>query len=107
MVIPPGALDLVPMIPIAAIVMYGLVKVSRSPIGQALARRIEGQALGDTEDQVVELEEQLHSLETRVLETQERLDFTERLLARAGDRGARLRPAEWSDTPDAGIATPV
>jgi hypothetical protein len=53
------------------------------------------------------MEERVHDLELQVLETQERLDFAERLLAQADENGTRPLPREWNDTPDASIATPV
>lgn len=96
-----------PVIPIAAIVMYGLVKMSRSPIAQALARRIDAHGRVAPEYHGAELEDHIRSLETRVIETQERLDFAERLLAQGRESGTRLSPNGWGDTPEPGVATPV
>jgi hypothetical protein len=64
---------------------WGIVQVARSPVGQALARRIQGRyAHGDPElvSEVGALRDQLESLQQQLIETQERVDFTERLLAR-------------------------
>ena len=64
---------------------WGIVQVARSPVGQALARRIQGRhAQGDPEliAEVGALRDQVDSLQQQLAETQERVDFTERLLAR-------------------------
>jgi len=83
--------DLIPMFGmLTGVITTGLffwcvVQVARSEIGQALARRIQGRHgtidsemaadFGALRDHVLDLERQLG-------ETQERLDFTERLLSR-------------------------
>ncbi len=57
--------------------------VALGPIGRAIARKIEGrtgEALADAER--AELGARLSQSEARLLELEERLDFTERLLAR-------------------------
>lgn len=83
MEIPAGAFDLAPLIPVVAILVYGLVKLIRSPIGTALARRLEGQSGdGETEQRLTEVEEALDRVSGELAETRERLEFTERLLAR-------------------------
>jgi hypothetical protein len=72
-----------------------LVAISFSPIGKALARRLgggkdeaaEGQALAEVDA----LREELQGLRGEVGEMQERLDFTERLLAQVRDQG-KLAP---------------
>lgn len=67
---------------IPTIIVSGVVTgvVLRGPVGRALARRIEadGPDASVVEQQHVELED----LRGRVLELEERLDFTERMLAR-------------------------
>ena len=74
-------------IPLIAMVL-GLVAIMRGPIGQALARRLEGKRSADPDRLLAEIadlkarvadSEQLHS---RIAELEERLDFAERLLAR-------------------------
>ena len=65
---------------------WGVIQVARSPIGQALGRRILGRH-GHTEDpellaEVAALRDQVDTLQQQLIETQERVDFTERLLAR-------------------------
>ena len=63
--------------------------VLRGPLGKAIARRIEGapQAEVDVEPLLQELDE----VRARMIELEERMDFTERLLAR--DREAAQLPA--------------
>jgi len=83
MEIPPGAFDLAPLIPVVAILIFGMVKVIRSPIGLALARRLEGGSEGGaTEQRLADVEEALDRVSGELAETRERLEFTERLLAR-------------------------
>src|SRR5512134_929536 len=65
-------------------IIFGLVQVTRGPVGQAIARRIQGRP-GELDSEVrmelAELREQVEALQGTLEETQERLDFTERLLA--------------------------
>lgn len=62
---------------------WGLVRVASGPVGQALARRVQGRhADGDMAGDVEALREQVEVLQQQLAETQERVDFTERLLAR-------------------------
>ncbi|HEU5218153.1 MAG TPA: hypothetical protein VFU23_05805 [Gemmatimonadales bacterium] len=72
---------------IVMMVVIGLVivKVAHSQLGQAIARRISGRGgAGDQElrEEVMELRELVGHLEQRLAEGEERIDFTERLLAR-------------------------
>jgi hypothetical protein len=65
---------------------WGVIQIARSPVGQALGRRILGR-YGRSEDpeliaEVSALRDQVDSLQQQLVETQERVDFTERLLAR-------------------------
>ncbi len=67
-------------------IIYGLVQLTKGPVGQALARRIQGrggEANGEVRMELAELRDQLDLLRSSVEETQERLDFTERLLSQA------------------------
>ena len=84
---PPG--DIAPVL-MGIAVMMGLTAtaVLRGPLGKALARRLEGPpALADTSArQLDDLQVRLVDLEAqvgRIHELEERLDFAERLLARA------------------------
>ena len=79
--------SLVVLIPIAAIIMVGLVKIARhlrpgsqgpgGPVVTQLQARLEA------------VEQELAALQQDLSETQERLDFAERLLAQARE-GKRL-----------------
>lgn len=84
MEIPPGAFDLAPLIPVVAILVFGVIKLFRSPVGLALARRLEGGVAEgeDVERRVAELEDAFDRVAGELAETRERLEFTERLLAR-------------------------
>ena len=71
------------MIPLFALSIGGVLVLSRSRIGEAIARRISG----DREDPEVEahleaLEDEVTRLRGQLGETNERLDFAERLLTR-------------------------
>jgi Tfp pilus assembly protein PilO len=83
MIMPP---QMVALVAIAAIAGVALVLY---PIMRALARRLEGRAASpELLQQVEELRERVHELESsqhRVAELEERLDFTERLLAQRRD----------------------
>lgn len=83
MVMPP---QVIALISIAAVVGIAVVLY---PIARAIARRLEGRA-GNQEllQQVEELRDRVRDLEAsqhRVAELEERLDFTERLLAQRRD----------------------
>jgi hypothetical protein len=78
------------MIPVLALSIGGLVVLSRSRIGEAMARRIAGDSHHpECESQIAALQDQVDGLQSQVNDAQERLDFAERLLARAeeGRRG--------------------
>ena len=66
--------------------IFGFVRLAQGPVGQALARRIQGHAAGDPElaADVADLREQMDLLRRQLEETQERVDFAERLLSRQG-----------------------
>jgi hypothetical protein len=73
--------DLAPLIPVAAIIMFGLVRISRHWRGGA-----QPENLTDTrklEERLEAVEEQLAALQGELTEANERLDFAERLLAQS------------------------
>lgn len=82
----PGAMAM--FIPILGILVGGLAIFTRSHIGHALAERISGRqgATPELEAEVRELRNEVDALRTQLIETQERLDFTERMLA-SGPKG--------------------
>lgn len=73
--------DLAPLIPVAAIIMFGLVRIARHwrPGAQP---EISGDAR-KLEERLEAVEEQLAALQGELTETNERLDFTERMLAQS------------------------
>jgi cell division protein FtsB len=79
------------LIPITAIGVFGMWVTG---IGAALARRIGGHAPERDPEQaerVAQLEQDVADLRAQLSETQERVDFAERMLARVRD-GQRLPP---------------
>ncbi len=62
----------------------------RGPVGQALARRLSG----DTSDAGDEALHQLDEVRARLGELEERLDFTERVLAQGHDQVKLAHPGE-------------
>lgn len=73
------------------VIGFVIVKVAQSHLGQAIARKISGRSgAGDQElrEEVMELRELVSHLEQRLAEGEERIDFTERLLARGKDQSS-------------------
>jgi hypothetical protein len=65
--------------------IFGVVRIMHSPVGVALARRIQGvraEADEDLRAEVAFLRDQVEDVQRQLGETQERLDFTERIIAR-------------------------
>jgi len=80
------------IVPIVFFVSVATVLILRGPVGRALAERIAGRRAGASEaDASVALHGELEEVRRRLSEVEERLDFTERLLARHGD-AERLPP---------------
>lgn len=70
-------------IPVGAIIMGSLVKMKKLSLEEA---KVRAQALGSTgEHELLQLRGEVDQLRAELNEVHERLDFTERLLAR-GDR---------------------
>jgi hypothetical protein len=77
-------------IPVVAIVFGGLNKLARLRIEEA---KVRSGSLGEGgEDELRQLREDLESLRGEVGEMQERLDFTERLLARNAEQDRLPKP---------------
>ncbi len=86
---------------IAGLTLTGATVYLLAPLVKAWARRIEGSAGGAGPAEVEELRarvQELEAREMRLVELEERLDFTERLLARQ-DR--RALPDEADTPPEA------
>jgi hypothetical protein len=85
--------DVAPMmISVVLFLTVGAAVILRGPVGKALARRIEGKVGADPAlaERIEELEHRLAELEqerVRLGELEERLDFTERMLAAPQERG--------------------
>jgi hypothetical protein len=87
---------------LAIVFIFGggtLFLLAISPVGRAIAARIQGGAAKASDEQVERLEagqqavlDELETLRHDVVEMQERLDFAERMLAQQRERGAL--PAE-------------
>jgi len=78
------------LIPIIGMLIGGFFVVSRSEIGRAFAHRL--RTVGVPPDsnlaaEVQELRNEVAALRTELSETQERLDFTERVLAAGKQEG--------------------
>lgn len=73
------------VIPMFMFLVAGVVGVSFSPLGKALARRLAGEKATLEEAPILAevdaLREELHGLRQELGEVQERVDFAERLLA--------------------------
>lgn len=81
-------------IPIWGIALGGAAVIFRGPVGKAIARQIGGDEPGTMPAELPgEILGELDELRTRVLELEERVDFSERLLA----QGDQRRPAGESD----------
>lgn len=72
-------MDLAPLIPVVAIIAYAAIKIAR-------LRATRPDSLSpDAGARLEELERSVQGLQRELAETQERLDFAERLLSKAKD----------------------
>ena len=90
--VPLGVVTIVAAALAAAVIILG-------PLVRAFARRVEGKGTVDTAlraevDQLQARLGEVDILHNRVAELEERLDFTERLLAQAHDAQTRVLPGE-------------
>lgn len=76
------------IIPVLMLIIIGFIIISRTRLGEALAHRIAGGTPSELAAQIEAMEAELASLRGQLAETQERLDFAERILAQA-ESGAR------------------
>jgi hypothetical protein len=76
------------MIPVLALSIGGLLVLSRTRVGDAFARRIAGDSHHpECESQIVAIQNQVDVLQSQLNDTQERLDFAERLLTNVAEAG--------------------
>ena len=69
-------MDLTPLIPIIAIAAFAAIRIARINADRG------GSATPELKARVDELEQTVHGLQRELAETQERLDFAERLLVK-------------------------
>ena len=80
-------------IPLIVVGVGGLVLLSRSRLGEAIARRITGDSRYPAyQEQLDALQDDLAGLRNQFSEMQERVDFAERLLSRVDDNRRELSP---------------
>lgn len=78
-------------IPVLALSIGGLLLLSRSRLGDAVARRIAGDSRHlECEAHLEALQDEVAGLRAQLTETQERVDFAERLLARVEEHRREL-----------------
>lgn len=68
-------------IPVGIVASIAVAVVLRGPVGKALARRLEGASAAPPEEMLQHLDD----VRARMGELEERLDFTERVLAQSHD----------------------
>jgi len=76
---------------LAILLIFGggtAIAISFSPVGRAIADRIRGRTFTPQQDPVVY--EELDRMRSEMVELHERLDFTERLLAKGTDQAKSL-----------------
>ena len=82
-------------IPIISVAGFFAWMIAISPIGKAYAERLRGQARPADEGERQELLQAVEELRHELAELAERVDFAERLLAKARDgEGGKLGPGE-------------
>jgi hypothetical protein len=70
------------LVPMTFFISVAAIFISRSEIGKAFAQRIRGGSDRETQLQLEDLRQEVAVLRQELGETQERLDFAERLLAK-------------------------
>jgi hypothetical protein len=77
------------LVPISLFVSLAMVAIFRGPMGKALGERWSGRQLdAETSSETEALHADVEELRFRLSEVEERLDFTERLLAQQGGQDA-------------------
>jgi hypothetical protein len=70
------------------LIAYTIIRVAQSQVGQAIARRISGKHApleDEVRNELLDLREQVAALEHRLADSEERIDFAERLLAQRAE----------------------
>lgn len=77
------------LVPMTLFVSVAAILIFRGPLGKAIGERIAGRKVdGDVLAETEALHADMDELRHRLSEVEERLDFTERLLAQHKDRNA-------------------
>jgi len=83
------------VVPIVVFIVLGLIPISFSPVGRALARRIGGEPRAERDEADIQaLQGDVADLRQELDEVQNRLDFAERLLTQAREKGLLGAPSE-------------
>ena len=90
---------LVMAIPFTIVSIGGLLLLSRSRLGEAVAQRIAGTPRSSAiQEQIDTLHEAVAELRNQLSDVQERVEFAERLISRAEEsRGAALQASRWTE----------
>ncbi|MGH7567706.1 MAG: hypothetical protein ACREL9_01860 [Gemmatimonadales bacterium] len=80
------------IVPVTLFIAIAAIAILRGPLGKALADRIAGRTGGDGGAESSRVLQELAAVRERLAEVEERLDFNERLLAKARDAGQQLGP---------------
>jgi hypothetical protein len=80
------------MVPIVMFLGFFAWMIALSPVGKAYAERLRGQNAGTTGEGAEQVLQAIEDLRQEVTELAERVDFTERMLAKAKERGALEPP---------------
>jgi hypothetical protein len=76
------------LVPITLFLTIGAVAIFRGPLGKALGERIAGRGQApDASAETEQLRAEVEELRWRLTEVEERMDFTERVLARHKEPG--------------------
>ena len=80
------------LIPIVSVGGFFLWMITLSPVGKAYAEKLRGQGAGMTGEAAEQVHQAIEDLRQEVTELAERVDFTERMLAKAKERGVLEPP---------------
>lgn len=80
----PDFIDTIASLTVILVMTVGATLVFR-PIGMAIGRRIAGKSDSQVPPEILDRLDRVSDLEDRVMEIEERLEFSERLLARRDD----------------------
>ena len=75
------------LIPIVLVGGFFAWMIALSPVGKAYAEKLKGQGAGLSGEAAEQVQQALEDLRQEVTELAERVDFTERMLARAKEKG--------------------